>query len=111
MSQEIRLRNAAVPLRHFRLDHFRRDATYEIEVDVYSSEARSEFPFWTSLSGWMRVKVGAGSYEWVGSHVSTAVDIGAFSAGEVKQATLEITAPAGVNSRHESLALNLGGGI
>lgn len=111
MSQEVRLRNAAVPLRHFRLDHFRRDVPYEIEVDFYSSGARAEFPFWTSLSGWMRVKIGAGPYVWVGNDVSTAVDIGAFAAGETKQATLEITAPTGVNSRHESLALNLGGGI
>lgn len=111
MSREIRIRDAAVPLRHYRLDHFKRDNPYEIEVDFVSDEAVSEFTFWTSIPDWMRVKIGAGAYQPVGSDVATAVDLGAFAAGETKQGTLEITAPALVDSRHESLALNIGGGI
>lgn len=111
MGQEVRLRNATVPLRHYRLDHRRRGDAYEIEVDFYSSTAVSELPFWTNLSGWMRVKIGVGSYTWVGSDISTAFDLGAFTAGEKKQGTLEITVPIAANTRHERLALNLGGGI
>jgi len=111
LPHEVRLRNATVPLRHYRLDHQKRENPYEIEVDFYSSVAVTELPLWTNLSGWMRVKIGAGAYQFVGNHPTTAVDLGAFSAGEKKQGTLEITVPAAANTRHERLALNLGGGI
>jgi hypothetical protein len=100
-----------VPLRHYRLDHRRRGDAYEIPVDFFSSSALTEFLLWTSLSGWMRVKLGAGAYQWVGNDRTTAVDLGAFSAGETKQGTIEVTVPLAANTRHESLALNLGGGL
>ena len=111
MAPEIRLRDAAVPLRHYRLDHVRRDTAYEIPVDFYSDEALTELPFWTSIVTRMRVRIGAGAYQAVGATRATAVDMGAFTAGETKECTLEIKVPAAFDMRHEELALNLGLGV
>lgn len=111
MAPEVRLRDAAVPLRHFRLTHIKRDVAHEIPVDFYASEVMSEFPFWTSIAGWMRVKIGAGGYSAVGDSLATAVDLGSFTAGEIKEGTIEIKVPAAADVRQEELVRNLGLGI
>lgn len=111
MAPELRLRDAVVPLRHYRLDHVKRDVAHEIPVDFYSDEVLTELPFWTSIVTRMRVKIGAGAYSAVGATRATAVDMGAFTAGETKQCTLEIKVPAAFDTRHEELALNLGYGV
>ncbi len=110
LAPEVRLRDAAVPLRHFRLTHIKRDVAYEILVDFYASDVMSEFPLWTSIINWMRVKIGAGAYSAVGDTLATAVDLGSFTAGEVKEGTIEIKVPAAADVRQEELALNLGYG-
>lgn len=111
MTMECRLRDAAVPLRHYRLDHVKRDTAYEIPVDFFSSEARTEFKVWTSLTNRMRIKIGAGAYSAVGDTEATALDLGSFTAGQTKQCTIEIKVPAAADTRHEELAINLGEGI
>jgi hypothetical protein len=108
---EIRLHDAAVPLRHFRLTQVKRDVAYEIPVDFYSPDVMTELPFWTSVTNWMRVKIGAGAYSAVGDTLATAVDMGAFTAGEVKQCTIEVKVPGSADDRQEELALNLGYGV
>jgi hypothetical protein len=108
---EVRLRDAAVPLRHFRLTQVKRDVAHEIPVDFYSPEVMSELPFWTSITDWMRVKIGAGAYSAVGDTLATAVDLGSFTAGEVKQGTIEIKVPVAADVRQEELVRNLGYGV
>jgi len=108
---ETRLRNSAVPLRHFRLDHVKRDTAYEILVDFVSPDALSELPIWTSILTRMRVKIGAGAYQAVGITEATGVDLGAFTAGELKQGTIEVKVPIAADTRHEELTLNLGYGV
>lgn len=111
MPLEVRLRDAAVPLRHFRLTQIKRDVPYEILVDFYASDVMSEFPLWTSITDWMRVKIGAGAYSAVGDTLGTAVDLGSFTAGEIKEGTIEVKVPAAADVRQDELALNLGEGI
>ena len=108
---ECRLHDAIVPLRGYRLDHAKRDVAYEILVDFFSEEAQPEFRLWTTIASWMRVKIGAGAYSAVGDSLATSVDLGAFAAGEIKEGTIEITAPAAADVRHQELALNLSLGI
>jgi hypothetical protein len=108
---ETRLRDAAVPLRHFRLTHVKRDTAIEIPVDFYSPEVMTELPFWTSITNWMRVKIGAGAYSAVGDTLGTAVDLGSFTAGETKAGTIEVKVPAAADVRQDVLALNLGYGV
>lgn len=111
MPPEVRLHDAAVPLRHFRLTQIKRDVAYEILVDFYASDVMSEFPLWTSIADWMRVKIGAGAYSAVGDSLATAVDLGSFTADEVKEGTIEVKVPVAADVRQEELALNLGYGI
>jgi len=108
---EVRLRDAAVPMRHYRLDHVKRDTAYEIPVDFYAPEALTELPLWTTITTRMRVKIGAGSYVAVGNTRATAADLGAFTASETKQGTLEIKVPVATDTRHEELTTNLGYGM
>ncbi len=108
---ECRLRDAIVPLRSYRLDHVKRDVAYEIPVDFFSEEARSEFPVWTSIVSWMRIKIGAGVYNAVGATEATALDLGAFTAGETKECTMEVKVPVAADVRHEELAINMGYGV
>ena len=110
-SNQIRLRDADVQLHNYRLDHTKRDQAYEINVDFYAEDAVSSMLIWTSIPTRMRVKVGLGSYQDVGATRATAVDLGAFSAGETKQGVIEIKIPAGADTRHEELALNIGYGV
>lgn len=108
---EVRLRDSAVPLRHYSLTHVKRDTAIEIPVDFYAPEAMTELPFWTSIVDWMRVKIGAGVYSAVGTTLATAVDLGSFTAGEIKQGTIEVKVPVAEDTRQDELALNLGEGI
>jgi hypothetical protein len=108
---EARLHDAAVPLRHFRLTHVKRDVAYEIAVDFYSPEVMTELPLWTSITNWMRVKIGAGSYSAVGDTLATAVDLGSFTAGETKAGTIEVKVPVAADVRQDELGLNLGYGV
>lgn len=110
MTVEWRLRDAAVPARHYRLDHVKRGTAYEISVDFYSDEAEDDVRIWTSISARMRVKLGTGSYYPVGDSPSTSASLGDFTAGQTKQGTIEVTVPPGVSTRHEELAVNLGYG-
>jgi hypothetical protein len=107
---EIRLHDGAVPLRHYSLTHVKRDVAYEIPVDIVASDVMTELPFWTSIANWMRIKIGAGAYSAVGATRATAVDLGAFTAGQTKDCTIEIKVPAAADVRQEVLAFNLGYG-
>lgn len=110
MPPEIRLHDAAVPVRHILLTHMKRDLAYEIPVDIVASDVMTELPFWTSTADWMRIKIGAAAYSAVGITRATAVDLGAFTAGEVKDCTIEIKVPVAEDVRQDVLALNLGYG-
>lgn len=110
MPPEIRLHDAAVPVRHILLTHIKRDVVHEIPVDIYASDVMTDLPFWTSTVDWMRIKIGAGAYAAVGITRATAVDLGAFTAGEIKDCTIEIRVPAAADVRQDVLALNLGYG-
>ena len=101
---EVRLHDSA-------LTHVKRDTAIEIPVDFYAPEVMSELPLWTSLTNWMRVKIGAGAYAAVGDTLGTAVDLGSFTAGEIKEGTIEVKVPAAADVRQDELALNLGEGI
>jgi hypothetical protein len=108
---EIRLHDAAVPVRHISLTQVKRDVAYEIPVDVVASDVMTELPFWTSTVGWMRIKIGAGVYSAVGATRATAVDLGAFTAEELKECTIEVKVPTADDDRQDVLALNLGYGL
>ena len=108
---EVRQRNAAVPMRGHRLDQQVRDVATEILVDFYSPVAVSDLLLWTSISNRVRVKIGAGAFAAVGADRSTAVSLGAFTAGETKQGTIEVEVPLGADTRREELELNLGYGV
>ncbi len=110
-THEVRLRNAAVQLHNYRLDHTNRDQAYEINVDFYAETAVDSMLIWTSIASRMRVKIGAGAFVAVGAERVTAADLGAFTAGETKDGVIEIEIPAGVDTRHEELTLNIGYGV
>ena len=111
MAHETRLRDAAVPFRSYRLDHAKRDQAYEILVDFHADEAVASMLLWTSIDTRMRVKIGLGSYVAVGITRATAVDLGAFTADETKQGTIEVEIPLAADTRHEELQLNIGYGV
>lgn len=100
-----------MPLRHYRLTHVKRDMAYEIPVDVVADEALTELPFWTSIANWMRIKIGAGAYQAVGITEATGVDLGTFTAGELKQCTIEVKVPVAEDVRQDALKMNLGYGV
>ena len=111
MPPEIRLHDAAVPVRHISLTQVKRDVAYEIPVDVVASDVMTDLPFWTSTLNWMRIKIGAGAYAAVGATRATGVDLGSFSADELKECTIEIKVPSADDDRQDVLALNLGYGL
>lgn len=98
-------------MRGYRLDQQVRDSATEILVDFHASEAVSDLLLWTSITNRLRVKIGAGAYAAVGDSQTTAVSLGAFTAGETKQGTIEVLIPVGADTRHEELVLNLGYGV
>ena len=108
---QVRLRNAAVQLHNYRIDHMQKDRVYEISVDFHASSAVSSMLIWTSIADRMRVKLGAGAYMAVGATRATAVDLGAFTDDETKDGTLEIKIPPGEDTRHEELPVNIGYGV
>ena len=110
-THEARLRDAAVQMHNYRLDHVVRDQAYEVLVDFHADEAVSSMLLWTSLASRMRVKIGGGSYVAVGETRATAANLGAFTADETKQCTIEVEVPLGADTRHEELALNIGYGV
>jgi hypothetical protein len=79
-------------------------------VDFQSAEAVDDLRIWTTIDYRLRVKIGAGAYSYVGTTRATSASLGAFTAGQVKQATLEVNVPIGAQTRHEELELNLGYG-
>jgi len=98
-------------MRGHRLDQQVRDTATEILVDFHASEAVSDLLLWSTITNRLRVKIGAGSYAAVGDSRTAAVSLGAFTAGETKQGTIEVKIPAGADTRHEELVLNLGYGM
>jgi hypothetical protein len=98
-------------MRGHRLDQQVRDVATEILVDFYSPFVVTDLLVWTSITGRVRVKLGAGAYSAVGADRATAVSLGAFSAGETKTGTIEIEVPPGADTRREELELNLGYGV
>jgi hypothetical protein len=107
---ECRIRDAAVPLLHYRLDHVKRDTAYEISVDFYSDAVETDVVLWTSIASWMRVKIGAGSYTAVGITPDAGASLGAFTAGQTKQCTIEVKVPAAADVRNQELGIYLGFG-
>jgi hypothetical protein len=97
-------------MRGHRLDQQVRDSATEILVDFYSAVAVTDLLLWTTITNRLRVKIGAGSYVVVGSTRATAASLGAFTAGQTKQGTIEVKVPAAADTRHEELELNLGYG-
>ena len=110
-THEVRLRDAAVQLHNYKLNHRPRDQAYEINVDFYAETAVDEMLIWTSIATRMRVKIGLGAYVVVGDSRATAADLGAFTAGETKSGVIEVEIPLGVDTRDEELALNIGYGV
>ena len=108
---EVRLRDAAVQMHGYRLDHVVRDQAYEILIDFYAGEAVDSMLLWTTISTRMRVKIGAGSYVVVGDSRETAADLGSFAADETKSGVIEVEVPIGADTRHEELQLNIGYGV
>jgi len=108
---QVRQRNAAVSMRGYRLDQQVRDVATEILVDFHASEAVDDLLLWSTITNRLRVKIGAGTYTVVGDSQTTAVSLGAFTAGETKQGTIEVKIPAGADTRHEELVLTLGYGV
>lgn len=108
---EVRQRDGAVPLRGHRIGFAQKDTAYEVAVDFYSDIPMSEFLLWTNIADRLRVKIGAGSYVVIGADRTTAVDLGAFTADETKEGTLEYTLPGASDARHEELVLNIGIGV
>lgn len=106
----IRQRGALVPMRGHRLDNQQYDEATEILADAYSAVAVSEFLVWTDTASRIRVYVDGG-WVTVGADYSTAGDLGAFAAGEVKPIKIEVTVPTASGSRHEELPLNIGLGV
>lgn len=106
----VRLRDALVPMRGHRLNFQQYDQATEILVDFYSAVAVSEFKVWTNTANRVRIDMGGG-YSTVGASYDTALDLGAFTAGEVRAGKVEVTVPAGSGSRHEELALNIDLGV
>ena len=107
----VMLQDADVQLHNYRLDHVQRNQAYEINVDFYAEAAVPAMLIWTTIASRMRVRIGAGSYVAVGDSRATAVDLGAFTAGETKTGVIEVSVPLGVDTRHEELALNIGYGV
>jgi len=108
---EVRQRDAAIPLRGYRLDHLRKDHAVEIGADFYSDIAMTSMTLWTNIATRLRVKIGAGAYAVVGTSRAAAVDLGAFTAGETKQGTIEVKVGPAEDVRHEDIELNLGTGV
>lgn len=108
--REVRLRDARVPMRGHRLNYARYDTADEILVDFCSEVATSEFLVWTNATNRVRIDVGGG-YQAVGDSRATAVDLGAFTAGQTKAGTIEVTVPSGSGSRTEELELRIGLGV
>lgn len=100
-----------MPVRHISLTQMKRDLAYEIAVDFYAPAAVAGLLLWTSIADRMRVKLGAGAYSAVGATRATAVNLGNFNIGELKQGTIEVKVPTGADTRQEVLGLNLGYGI
>ena len=108
---QVRQRDAAVPMRGYRLDQQVEEAATEILVDFWSLDAVSDLVLWTSVGSRLRVKLGVGAYVAVGATRATAASLGAFTAGEMKQGTIEVKVPFGSDSEREDLELNVGYGI
>jgi len=104
---QVRQRDALVSMRSNRQTHVRENAAVEIPVDFWSEDANPDLLFWTTSAQRLRVKIGAGAYVAVGASRSAAASLGAFSAGETKQGTLELKVPTGTDMRHGDLVLNL----
>lgn len=102
-------RDGLVPMRGHKLGYVRRDVAYTIPVDFYSDIPMPEMLLWTNVADRLRVDIGGG-YVVVGDTRLTAVDLGAFTAGQTKQGTIEVKVPLGADTRHEPLVLNLGEG-
>lgn len=106
----IRQRGALVPMRGHRLMNREYDEAYEILADAFSAVAVSEMLVWTGTADRIRVFVDAG-WVTVGGDFDNAGDLGAFTAGEVKNIIIEVTVPTASGSRHEELPLNIGLGV
>jgi len=98
-------------MRGYRLDQQIRDVATEILVDFYCFDTVADLLLWTSVASRVRVRLGAGSYTAVGITRATAVSLGAFTAGETKQGTIEVKVPLSADTRREELELNLGYGV
>jgi hypothetical protein len=107
---QVRLRDANVPMRGHRLNFQQHDQATEILCDFYSAVAVSEFLVWTNATGRIRINAGSG-WVTIGDSFATAGDLGAFTAGQTRAATVEVTVPAGSGSRHEELPLNINLGV
>lgn len=107
---EVRIRNAKVSMRGHRLMFQEFDEATEILVDFHSRVAVTEFRVWANTASRLRVDVGGG---WLamGDDESSAADLGAFTAGETKNATIEVMVPSGSGSRHEELEVIIGLGV
>jgi hypothetical protein len=97
-------------MRGHRLNYREFDQATEILCDFYSAVAVSEFKVWTTIASRIRINMGSG---WlvVGNTQATAADLGAFTAGQVRQATVEVMVPYSSGSRHEELPLMIDLGV
>ena len=110
MTAEVRQRDHLVPMAGHKLAMQRYDQSTEILCDFYSAEARSDMLVWTDTANRVRINVGSG-WVTIGNSLATAGDLGAFTAGETKEGTVEVTIPSGSGSRVENLTLYIDGGV
>ena len=103
-------RGATVPMRGHRLIYARYDEVDDILVTFRSEIAVSELLVWTETADRISIDVGGGFLP-VGSSRDTAADLGAFAAGQEKDATVRVVVPAASGSRHEELPLKIGLGL
>jgi hypothetical protein len=107
---QVRLRDAKVPMRGHRLNYQRFDVATEILCDFYSAVAVSEFKVFTTETSRVRINMGGG-WITIGNSQATAGDLGAFTAGQTRAGTVEVTIPSGSGSRHEELPLMIDLGV
>jgi hypothetical protein len=102
--------DGAEELRHLPVDWLRPGVAQTVDALELLADAAGSYVLWTS-EAWLEADVAGAGFVAVGTTRATALDLGAFTAGQRKTLELRVTPPASTPPRRHLVELRLGLGV
>lgn len=100
--------NGTLEVRRIPFSWIRNNVSYTEMLEVWSPAGHAGPLLWCDHASWLEASVAGGAYQAVGTTRATAVNLGAFTAGQRKSLALRLKVPLAFSLRYEPVRLRIG---